>query len=163
LPYKFFGRFRILERIGALAYKLALPAHSRVHPVFHVSQLKKCLGPGQQVQSPHPPPDISFQIPLQVLQRRVRQKGLRRVVQGLIKWSDATGDTVTWEDLEALQQQFPAAPAWGQAGFQEEGIVSDPGRKEALKRYQAQLSPGPTGQEESPSGLRITIGPESAM
>jgi hypothetical protein len=126
LAYKFFGPFRILERIGAVAYKLALPEHSRVHPVFHVSQLKKCLGPGQQVQSPHPPPDNSFQIPLQVLQRRVRQKGLRTLVQGLIKWSNAAEDAVTWEDLEALQQQFPAAPAWGQAGFQEEGIVSDP-------------------------------------
>jgi hypothetical protein len=101
LAYKFFGPFRILERIGAVAYKLALPEHSRVHPVFHVSQLKKCLGPGQQ-------------------------KGLRTVVQGLIKWSNAADDAATWEDLEALQQQFPAAPAWGQADFQEEGNVSDP-------------------------------------
>jgi hypothetical protein len=35
-------------------------------------------------------------------------------------------DQATWEDIDSLRQQFPTAPAWGQAGFQARGIVNDP-------------------------------------
>jgi hypothetical protein len=126
LAFKFFGPFQVLERIGEVAYKLDLPASSRVHPVFHVSQLKPCLGPGQQVLPKLPSADDVFQVPVQVLQRRVRQQGLRTIVQGLVQWSGSPESMATWEDLEALHQRFPLASAGGQAEFQGRGNVSDP-------------------------------------
>lgn len=59
LAFKYFGPYEILERVGQVAYKLLLPSSSAVHPVFHVSQLKKCISNATQVL-PSLPVDIEL-------------------------------------------------------------------------------------------------------
>lgn len=44
LQSKYYGPFRILAKVGHVAYKLLLPDSTNIHPVFHVSQLKKHVG-----------------------------------------------------------------------------------------------------------------------
>ena len=45
LATKFYGPYRILQKIGNSSYKLQLPARVQIHNVFHFSQLKRHLGP----------------------------------------------------------------------------------------------------------------------
>jgi hypothetical protein len=54
LGMRYFGPFEIIARVGEVAYKLKLPEHARIHPVFHVSQLKPFRGNPQEQYMPLP-------------------------------------------------------------------------------------------------------------
>ncbi|CAO2169811.1 unnamed protein product [Urochloa humidicola] len=124
LSFKFFGPYKIIEKVGSVAYKLLLPPSSSIHPVFHVSQLKAAPPSDNQVL-PIVPSDIDLpRIPEMVLHRRMITRGLKPVKQILVKWSNWPLEMATWEDAVALQQQFPFAPAWGQAASQPGGNAS---------------------------------------
>jgi hypothetical protein len=113
--------FPVIEKIGSVAYKLGLPSTSSIHPVFHVSQLKKVVPPLVSIGQ-LPTSLDGFQVPEQVLKHRVGSDGKSLV---LVKWSEMHPSLATWEDLTAMQQAFPQAPAWGQAGFLRRGSVSN--------------------------------------
>jgi hypothetical protein len=115
LSSKFYGPFRILQRVGQLAYKLLLPDDAKIHNVFHVSQLKKHLGqravPNKRL--PLLTTDGKIKLcPLSVLQRRQvpRREGDYDVAvpQWLIHWEGMSVEEATWEDAYFIQHTFPS-------------------------------------------------------
>jgi hypothetical protein len=82
-----FGPYKILERIGPVAYRLQLPDSSTVYPVFHVSQLKLALG-RDQVLVPNLPTDAhAVHVPTKVLQSRMIDRGGEHITQLKVCWS----------------------------------------------------------------------------
>jgi hypothetical protein len=107
---RYYGPYQILERIGAVAYKLQLPAGSVVHPVFHVSLLRKKVGEVAIVSQALPIVDAEGRVkvyPVTILERKLMKKGNAAVVAGLIQWSNSFPEDATWEELTELQLQFP--------------------------------------------------------
>ena len=51
LSPRYYGPYKVLKQIGTMAYKLELPAASWVHPIFHVSCLKKVIGDKIPIQT----------------------------------------------------------------------------------------------------------------
>lgn len=157
LSFKYFGPYKVTARVGKVAYRLDLPVSSKIHPVVHVSQLKLAAG----YKGPAPatlPLDLpEFSVPVQILQTRGLTKGNRLVQQGLVQWSGLPSDLATWEDLEALRQCFPGAPAWGQAGFQGSGNVTS--QASVSDHPQKQPQRRKPGTRERRANVRVT-GPE---
>lgn len=126
LCFKFFGPFKIIDKIGEVAYKLLLPQGSTVHPVFHVSLLNPAPPPSSTSSAATMPPLRNFedglQVPERVLQRRLHPRDSNMVRQLLVKWSGFDDSLATWEDEDYIKQQFTAAPAWGHASSQGEGV-----------------------------------------
>ena len=51
LAPRWVGPCPIIERIGAVSYRLQLPMHWKVHPTFHISLLKLHHGPRRPNQA----------------------------------------------------------------------------------------------------------------
>lgn len=127
LSYKYYGLYTVVKRIGNVAYRLNLPHDSKIHNVFHVSQLKPFIADYSPMFSDLPrATDIvaSNSIPEEVIDRRLVRKGNTATPQVLIKWSGLPDPTTTWEEYNIVRQRFPDAPAWGQAPSSAGGAVT---------------------------------------
>lgn len=118
LSLKYYGPYKVLKRIGKTAYKLELPAEAKVHPVFHVSQLKPFTSNYTPVFHTLPKVlDLEKDTvePAKIVDRRLVKKGNTAIVQVQVRWTNLPQDAITWEDHDVLRAKFPSALAWGQA------------------------------------------------
>jgi len=119
LAAKYYGPYQVLAKVGTVAYKLNLPPSLMIHPVFHVSQLKKHVG-NQIVQSTlpasQPTPDLH---PRAILDRRLVRKTHKATTQVLIHWEGLPPTDATWEFTDELSMRFPTFNLEDKVGFKE--------------------------------------------
>ncbi|KAK5838661.1 hypothetical protein PVK06_007396 [Gossypium arboreum] len=134
LSPRFIGPYRVLKRVGPVAYQLELPPElDRIHDVFHVSILRHYRSDPAHVlpvAEIEVQTDLTFEEePVQILARDV--KVLRRKSVPLVKvlWRNHGREEATWESEETMRQQYPQLVRSGKfqgRNFFKEGRVVTP-------------------------------------
>ncbi|XP_060212075.1 uncharacterized protein LOC132639651 [Lycium barbarum] len=112
LSPRYIGPYEILDRNGLVAYRLALPPRlSAVHPVFHVSMLRRYVGDDSHKIQPE---DVELdenltheEGPISILDRQVRQLRSKKVASVKVLWRNHPTEEATWESETDMRDKYP--------------------------------------------------------
>ncbi|WMV09251.1 hypothetical protein MTR67_002636, partial [Solanum verrucosum] len=101
LSPRYVGPYQILKCIGKVAYELDLPNElAPVHPIFHVSMLKKCIGdPVSIIPLEGLGVDESLsneEVPIEILDRQVKKLRNKKVSSVKVLWRNHLVEGATW-------------------------------------------------------------------
>ncbi|GJW98123.1 putative reverse transcriptase domain-containing protein [Tanacetum coccineum] len=108
----YIGPFKILARIGPVAYRLELPEElNNVHSTFHVSNLKKCISDESLVipmKELWPDDKLNFvEEPIEIMDREVKQLRQSRIPIVKVRWNSKRGPKFTWEREDQIRAKYP--------------------------------------------------------
>ncbi|KAL3581520.1 hypothetical protein D5086_015852 [Populus alba] len=110
LAYKYFGPFKILKKIGEVAYQLYLPKEARIHNTFHVSLLKKWVGKGIIPEPKLPIPETKQNPqpePAEILNRRSQLSRRKTKEEVLLRWEGQPKEDAVWVEEAWLKDSYP--------------------------------------------------------
>ncbi|XP_070010648.1 uncharacterized protein [Nicotiana sylvestris] len=112
LSPRYIGPYRVTQRIGQVAYRLELPPEmSLVHPVFHVSMLKKVVGDPSTIvpiEDIEVNEELSYEeIPVAILDRQVRKLRNKEVASVKVLWQSQQVEEATWEAESEMKEKYP--------------------------------------------------------
>ncbi|GKE31778.1 hypothetical protein Tco_1451100, partial [Tanacetum coccineum] len=104
--------FKILERIGPVAYKLELPKElSNIRSTFHFFNLKKCLSDESLVipmKELRLDDKLNFvEEPVEIMDREVKQLKQSRIPIVKVRWNSKRGPEFTWEREDEIRAKYP--------------------------------------------------------
>lgn len=159
LGSRFYGPFRVLEKIGEVAYRLELPENAQIHPVIHVSQLKRRLGSNEVADERLPAVNkegnLTFRPKSAREYRRIKRGGRFRW-EVLIEWEELPLTDATWEGVEEMRGRFPDFVLEDKDRLEGNGNDAEESRglknaynraRRAQLKSQAQKDQGPSGQK----------------
>ncbi|KAG8661193.1 hypothetical protein MANES_02G218460v8 [Manihot esculenta] len=119
LSAKYYGPYKITAKIGKVAYRLELPTCFSIHPVFHISKLKKKVKDKVSVTTDLPKlqDNQAIVVPESILQTRFIMRRTEQVEQVLIKWYNLPMEDATWENRTFITAQFLRLPFLGSRKF----------------------------------------------
>ena len=123
---KYYGHYKVLQKIGFMAYKLEFFAFWWVHPVFHVSCLKKEIVykiPIQTILSKLDEGERFILEPKKIFETKTKQLRTQVITEYLIKWKNLPIEYLTWEDESFIQKHPQLTKRWGQPLLEGEGHV----------------------------------------
>ncbi|GJR65561.1 putative reverse transcriptase domain-containing protein [Tanacetum coccineum] len=109
---RYVGPFKVIERVGEVAYKLELPEElSRVHNTFHVSNLKKCHADeplAVPLDGLHLDDKLHFvEEPVEIVGREVKRLKQSRISLVKVRWNSKRGPEFTWEREDQFKKKYP--------------------------------------------------------
>ncbi|GJV14585.1 putative reverse transcriptase domain-containing protein [Tanacetum coccineum] len=109
---RYIGAFKILKRIGPVAYKLELPKELRnVHNTFHVSNLKKWLSDESLVipmKELRLDDKLNFmEEPVEIMDREVKQLRQSHIPIIKVRWNSKRGPEFMWECEDEICAKYP--------------------------------------------------------
>ncbi|GJX75141.1 hypothetical protein Tco_0313736 [Tanacetum coccineum] len=112
LNLRYVRPFRVLAKVGKVAYKLELPQElSRVHHTFHVSNLKKCYADEPLVmplEGIHVDDKLQFvEEPVEIMEWEIKRLKRSRIPLVKVRWNSRTGPEFTWECEDSFKQKYP--------------------------------------------------------
>ena len=112
LRSRFIGPFEVLDRVGEVAYRLALPPQfSTVHNVFHVSMLRKYVYDPSHESSYDDiilNKDMTYEErPVKILDRKMQQLRNRSIPVVKVLWRNHEVEEATWEPEALLRRNYP--------------------------------------------------------
>ncbi|XP_070010668.1 uncharacterized protein [Nicotiana sylvestris] len=112
LSPRYVGPYRIIQKIGQVAYKLELPPEmSMVHPVFHVSMLRKVVGDSSSivpVETIEVNEELSYEeVPVVILDRQVQKLRNEEIASVKVLWRNQQVEEPTWETEDGMKKKYP--------------------------------------------------------
>nr|GEW45925.1 putative reverse transcriptase domain-containing protein [Tanacetum cinerariifolium] len=101
--------FKVLAKVGTVAYRLKLPQQQcRVHSMFHVSNLKKCLSDEPlaiSLDEIHTDDKIHFvEQPMEIMDREVKRLKQSRILIVKVRWNSNKGPEFTWKHEDKFRK-----------------------------------------------------------